>query len=128
MYILYRVCSSQGMSIVGAGFQNLKALDVILQRRFPALPAADPRLETLTYITRQTVAYALSLVMSCVCYAYNDPMTEGRADQLYEKLMAGYGKLDDDQFQEILSSTFTKWVTKVIAPEPAEPGVRVMSQ
>jgi hypothetical protein len=98
MYILYRVCSSQSMSIIGAGFKNLKALDVILQRKFPALPFADLPLQTLPYITRQTVANALSLVMSCVCYACNDPMTKGRADQLYEKLMAHYGKLDDDQF------------------------------
>ena len=65
----------------------------MLQRKFPALALADPPLETLPYITRQTVAYALSLVMSCVCYACNDPMTKGRADQLYEKLMAHYGKL-----------------------------------
>jgi hypothetical protein len=128
MYILYRFCSSQSMGIVGAGVKNLKALHVMLQRRFPALPAAEPPLETLPYITRQTVAYALSLVMLCVCYAFNDPMTKGRADQLYENVMAGYGKLDDDQFQEILSFTLTEWVTKVTAPESAESGVGVMSQ
>ncbi len=68
------------MGIVAAGFINLKALDVMLRRRFPALPAADSPLETLPYFTRQTVAYALSLVMSCVCYACNDPMTKARAD------------------------------------------------
>jgi hypothetical protein len=89
----------------------------MLQRRFPALPAADPPLQTLPFITRQTVAYALSLVMSCVCYACNDPMTKSRADRLYEKLMASYGKLDDNQFQEILSSTLTEWVTKLTAPD-----------
>ncbi len=98
MYILYRDCFSQSMVIVGAGFKNLKALNAMLQRRFLALPAADPPLQTLPYITRQTVAYALSAVMSCVCYACSDPMTKGRADQLYEKLMAGYGKMDDNQF------------------------------
>ncbi len=81
VYILCRVCSSQSMFNVGAGFKNLKALDVMLQRKFPALPAADPPLETLPYIIHQTVAYAISLVMSCVCYACNDPMTKGRVDQ-----------------------------------------------
>jgi hypothetical protein len=63
MYILYRVCSSQSMGNIGAGFKNLKVLDVMLQRKFPALPFADPPLETLPYITSHTVAYALSLVM-----------------------------------------------------------------
>ena len=72
MYILFRVCSSQSMGIIGAGFKNLKALDVMLQRKFPALPLAEPPLLALPYITRQTVAYALSLVMSCVCYACNE--------------------------------------------------------
>ncbi len=67
MYILYRVCSSQSMDIIGAGFKNLKALDAMLQRTFPALPFADPPLQTLPYITRQTVAYALSLPRHVVC-------------------------------------------------------------
>ena len=44
MYILVRVCSSQSMGIIGAGFNNLKALDVMQQKRknVPALPFADP--------------------------------------------------------------------------------------
>ncbi len=72
-----------------------------------------PPLLALPYVTRQTVAYALSLVMSCVCYACHDPMTKGRAAQLYEKLLAHYGKLDDDQFKELLKSKLTEWVTKI---------------
>ena len=32
MYILNRVCNSQSMSMVGAGFKNLKALQLMLSR------------------------------------------------------------------------------------------------
>ena len=118
MYILNQVCTSQSMSMVGAGFKNVKALRLMLSRRFPALPAADPPLRELPYITRQTLSYALSLVISSVCYTFNDNMIKGRPDQLYEKILAGYNKLDDNLFTEILTSTLTDWVTQVTASEP----------
>lgn len=126
MYILNRVCTSQSMSMLGAGFKNLKGLRSMLGKRFPALPDAEPPLGALPYITRQTVSYALSLVISCVCYAYNDTMIRGRPDQLYEKIIASYSELTDDDFMEILSHKLTDWVTKVTAPEP--PGTMVLSQ
>ena len=126
MYILNRVCTSQSMSLVGAGFKNLKGLRSMLRRRFPALPNAEPPLGELPYITRQTLSYALSLVISCVCYAYNDTMIKGRPDQLYEKIIASYSELNDDDFMEILTDRLTDWVTKVTAPEP--PGTMVLSQ
>jgi hypothetical protein len=53
-------------------------------------------------------------------------MIKGRLDQLDEKILAGYSKLDDDMFTEILTSTLTDWVTQVTASEP--PGTMVMSQ
>ena len=126
MYILNRVCTSQSMSLVGAGFKNLKGLRTMLRRRFPALPNAEPPLGELPYITRQTLSYALSLVISCVCYAYNDTMIKGRPDQLYEKIIASFSELNDDDFMEILTFRLTDWVTKVTAPEP--PGTMVLSQ
>ena len=79
MCILTRVTTSQCMGLVGSGFKNLKASRTMLARKFPALPDADPPLAALPYITPQTCAYALSLVMSCVCYSVSDPMTKGRA-------------------------------------------------
>ncbi len=78
--------------MLGAGFKNLKGLCSMLGKRFPALPDAEPPLEALPYITHQTVSYALSLFISCVCYAYNDTMIKGRPDQLYEKIIAGYSE------------------------------------
>jgi hypothetical protein len=94
MFVLSRVCASQSimMGIAGAGFKYLKAAGGVLARQFPALPDADPSLEPMHYITRQTLAYALSLVMSCVCYSSNDPMTKGCAEQVYKKLLDNYSK------------------------------------
>ena len=127
MYILARVTSSQCMGLAGSGFKNMKASRTMLARRFPALPDADPPLEALPYITTQTVAYALSLVMSCVCYSVNDPMTKGRAAQLYEKILANFSRLTDKQFHDKLRANLTEWVSKVTSPEPPEPDIPMMS-
>ncbi len=91
MYILARVTSSQCMGLAGSGFKNMKASRTMLARRFPALPDADPPLDALPYITPQTNAYALSLVMSCVCYSVNDPMTKGRAPPCSASVRKDYG-------------------------------------
>ena len=104
MYILARVATSQCMGLVGSGFKNMKASRTMMARRFTALPDADPPLDALPYITPQTLAYALSLVMSCVCYSVNDPMTKGRAAQVYEKILANYSKLSDKEFQNELQA------------------------
>ena len=127
MYILARVTSSQCMGLAGSGFKNMKASRSMMARRFTALPHADPPLDELPYITRQTVAYALSLVMSCVCYSVNDPMTKGRATQIYEKTLANYSRLSDKEFQNVLRANLSEWVLQVTAPEPPGPEVAVMS-
>ncbi len=77
---------TQCMGLLWSSFNNLKSAQTMLARRFPALPDADPPLDALPYITQQTVAYALSLVISCVCYSVNDPMTKGRAPHVYRNL------------------------------------------
>jgi hypothetical protein len=126
MYVLARVSASQCLGMIGSGFKNLKSARTMLARRFPALPDADPPLDALPYITPQTVAYALSIVMSCVCYSVTDPMTKGRAAQLFEKILENYSKLSAMEYQDILRASVTDWVAKVTAPEPAGPEVPVM--
>jgi hypothetical protein len=49
-----------------------------------SMPDADSSLDRIPYMSRQTVAYALSLVISRVCYLASDIMTKGRQDELYE--------------------------------------------
>jgi hypothetical protein len=52
--------------------EDMKTLRLMLSRRFPALPVADLPLGELPFITRQTqtLSYALSLVISSVCYTF----------------------------------------------------------
>ena len=69
------------MGLIGAGFKSVKAARFVLTRakRFPALPDADLPLARLPYVTPQTLAYAISLVLSAVCYSSTDIMTKGKA-------------------------------------------------
>ena len=79
VYILSQLAASQCMGLLGAGFKNPKAAVTMMSRRFPALPDADPLLSRLPYVTPRTLAYALSLVLSAVCYSSTDIMTKGKA-------------------------------------------------
>ena len=63
VYILSRLATSQSMGIIGAGFKSPKHAVAMLSKRFPPLPDANIPLGSLPYITSQTVAYALSLVV-----------------------------------------------------------------
>ena len=73
----------------GSGFKNLKAASALMSRKFPLLPNANTpfALLAMQYINPQTVSYAFSTSISCVCYTANDSMTKGRPEPVYEKLM-----------------------------------------
>ena len=101
-YILSRLAASQSMGIIGAGFKSPKHAVAMLSKRFPPVPDADIPLESLPYITRQTVAYALSLVVSAVSYSSTCILTKGRAPMLYEKLYDELARMTDDVFNDEL--------------------------
>jgi hypothetical protein len=111
------------MGIIGAGFKSPKHAVAMLSKRFPAVPDADVPLGTLPYITRQTVAYALSLVVSAVSYSRTCILTKGRAPMLYEKLYDELAKMTDDVFNEELLLLIRSYLYNTTATEvePAAP-------
>jgi len=122
-YLLSRLAASQSMGIIGAGFKSPKHAVAMLSKRFPAVPDADVPLGTLPYITRQTVAYALSLVVSAVSYSRTCILTKGRAPMLYEKLYDELAKMTDDVFNEELLLLIRSYLYNTTATEvePAAP-------
>jgi hypothetical protein len=122
-YILSRLAASQSMGIIGAGFKSPKHAVAMLSKRFPAVPDADVPLGSLPYITRQTVAYALSLVVSAVSYSRTCILTKGRAPMLYEKLYDELAKMTDDVFNEELLLLIRSYLYNTTATEvePAAP-------
>jgi hypothetical protein len=122
-YLLSRLAASQSMGIIGAGFKSPKHAVAMLSKRFPAVPDADVPLGALPYITRQTVAYALSLVVSAVSYSRTCILTKGRAPMLYEKLYDELAKMTDDVFNEELLLLIRSYLYNTTATEvePAAP-------
>ena len=122
-YLLSRLAASQSMGIIGAGFKSPKHAVAMLSKRFPAVPDADVPLGSLPYITRQTVAYALSLVVSAVSYSRTCILTKGRGPMLYEKLYDELAKMTDDVFNEELLLLIRSYLYNTTATEvePAAP-------
>ncbi len=116
-YVLSRLAASQSMGIIGAGFKSPKHAVAMLSKRFPPVPDADVPLGSLPYITRQTVAYALSLVVSAVSYSRTCILTKGKAPLLYEKLYDELAKMTDDVFNEELLLLVRSYLFNTTAAE-----------
>ena len=116
-YILSRLATSQSMGIIGAGFKSPKHAVAMLSKRFPPVPDADVPLGSLPYITRQTVAYALSLVVSAVSYSRTCILTKGKAPLLYEKIYDELAKMTDDVFNEELLLLVRSYLFNTTAAE-----------
>ena len=116
-YVLSRLAASQSMGIIGAGFKSPRHAVAMLAKRFPPVPDADVPLGSLPYITRQTVAYALSLVVSAVSYSRTCILTKGKALLLYEKLYDKLAKMTDDVFNEELLLLIRSYLFNTTAAE-----------
>jgi hypothetical protein len=69
-------------------------MQLIMSKRFPTLDGLASVVATehecvsgAPYITRQTLAYAISLSVSALFYAVNDESNTGRADEVYDKAL-----------------------------------------
>ncbi len=54
------------------------------------------------FLTRHTLAYAISLSVSCIYYICNDDANEGRADEVYEKALRDLELMSDEEFTPLL--------------------------
>ena len=116
-YVLSRLAASQSMGIIGAGFKSPRHAVAMLAKRFPPVPDADVPLGSLPYITRQTVAYALSLVVSAVSYSRTCILTKGKAPLLYEKIYDELAKMTEDVFNEELLLLIRSYLFNTTAAE-----------
>lgn len=117
IYLLSVLGASQSMGLIGAGFKNPKACMTMMAKRFPALPETDPPLAKLPYVTPQTLAYALSLVVTAVCYSSTDIMTKGKAPLLYERLREDFAKVEQEDFNSELATTIRSYLFNATAAE-----------
>ena len=131
IYMLGALAASQSMGKVGFAFKNVKNSELIMSKRFPTLDGLATEHECVSgapYITRQTLAYAISLSVSALFYAVNDESNTGRAEEVYDKALRDMEQLSDAKFDECLGGLLAFYVQRVTSPEPPGPGTMLMSR
>ena len=131
IYMLGALAASQSMGKVGFAFKNLKNSELIMSKRFPTLDGLATEHECVSgapYITRQTLAYAVSLSVSALFYAVNDESNTGRPDEVYDKALRDMEQLSDAKFDECLGGLLQFYVQNVNSPEPPGPGTMPLSR
>jgi hypothetical protein len=131
IYMLGALAASQSMAKVGFAFKSVKNSELIMSKRFPTLDGLATEHECVSgapYITRQTLAYAVSLSVSALFYAVNDESNTGRADEVYDKALRDMEQLSDAKFDECLGGLLQFYVQNVNSPEPPGPGTMPLSR
>ena len=71
-------------------FKNVRNMEKFLEENAHASDGTQP------ILTRETMAYAISLSISCVCLHANDDILKGRASAAYERAMSDLECTSDD--------------------------------
>jgi hypothetical protein len=80
-YMLHALAESQSMGKLLYAFKNIRNIEKFLEENAHAPDGTQP------ILTRETMAYATSLSISCVCLHANDDIVKGRASAAYERAM-----------------------------------------
>ena len=130
IYILSALATAQSMNKIWSAFKNVRKSESIMTKKFPSLfgNAEMEGASDVPYITRHTMAYAISLTVSCIYYAINDESHKGRADEVYDKALRDLEQLSDDAFTDLLGRLLQYYVQNVVSPEPPGPGPHSLSR
>ena len=113
------------MGKLGLAFKNIKNAASIMQKKFLSVPGGAAESEGVsecTVLTRHTLAYAISLSVSCIYYICNDAANKGRADEVNEKALRDLELMSDEEFTPLLGKLIQYYVERVISSEPLGPG------
>jgi hypothetical protein len=80
-YMLHAFAESQSMGKLLYAFKNVRNMEKFLEENTHAPDRTQP------ILTRETMAYTISLSISCVCLHANDNILKGRASAAYERAM-----------------------------------------
>ncbi len=80
-YMLHALTESQSMGKLLYAFKNVRNMEKFLEINAHAHDG------TQLILTRETMAYAISLSISCVCLHTNNNILKGRASSAYKRAM-----------------------------------------
>ena len=104
-YMLHALAESQSMGKLLHAFKNVRNMDKLLHEN------AAPSGVTQPILTRETMSYAISLSISCVCFNANDEIVKGRASAAYERAMTHLNDMSDPEWHLLLRQLLIEYIT-----------------
>ena len=114
-YMLHALAESQSMGKLLHAFKNVGNMDKFLEVN--AVPPGG----THPNLTRETMSYALSLSISCICFHANNNTSKGRASAAYEQAMTDLKNMSDPTWHTLLRQLLIEYVTLLTNPEGPAP-------
>ncbi len=103
-------------------FKNVRNMEKFLEENANADGGTQP------ILTRETMAYDISLSISCVCLHANDDILKGRASAAYERAMSDIENMTDATWQSLLQHVLVQYVTLLTNPEGLAPSVPTLTR
>jgi hypothetical protein len=121
-YMLHALAESQSMGKLLFAFKNVRNMEKFLEENAAPPGGRQPLL------TRETMAYAISLSVSWLCLHSNDEILKGRASAAYERAMSDLEQMPDSMWHSLLHDVLVQYVTLVTNPEGPAPSVPTMTR
>ncbi len=115
VYMLHALAESQSMGKLLHAFKNARNKETFMENNAAATDKTPP------ILTRETMSYAISLSISCVCLHANDSIVKGRASAAYERAMADLENMSGPAWHTLLSllwNLLVQYVTLHRQPQP----------
>jgi hypothetical protein len=103
-------------------FRNVRNMEKFLKENAAPPGGRQPLL------TRETMAYAISFSVSCVCLHSNDEILKGRASAAYERAMSDLEQMPDSMWHSLLHDALVQYVTLITNPEGPAPSVPTLTR
>ncbi len=106
-------------------FKNVKNMEKFLEEN---AHAPDGSQRTQPIFTGETMSYAISLSISCVCLHANNNLLKGRASAAYERAMSDLECTSDDMWHTLLQDILVWYVKLLTNPEGPAPSAPTLTR
>jgi hypothetical protein len=120
--MLHALAESQSMGKLLYCFKNVRNMEKFLEENAHAPDGTQP------ILTRESMAYAISLSISCVCLHANDDILKGRASAAYEQAMSDLENMSDATWNSLLQHVLIQYVTLLTNPEGPAPSAPTLTR
>ncbi len=121
-YMLHALAESQSMGKLLYAFKNIRNMEKFLEENAHAPDGTQP------ILTRETMAYAISLSISCVCLHGNADILKGRTSAAYERAMSDLENTTDATWHSLLQHVLIQYITLLTNPEGPAPSAPTLTK